>query len=92
MFRTAGASIALTSLCNLIAFSVGSTYPLPVVASFSLTAAIAVTINFFVIFFGFGAAIALDARRQAANRPDCCPCLGSRKTAQEAEKQVQPYH
>lgn len=72
--KEAGASISLTSICNLIAFVIGSFIPLPSVANFSAAAAICVTVNFFVLLFGFSAVLAIDAQRTRNGKMDCVCC------------------
>eukprot|EP01062_Namystynia_karyoxenos_P076993 TRINITY_DN7658_c0_g2_i2.p1 TRINITY_DN7658_c0_g2~~TRINITY_DN7658_c0_g2_i2.p1 ORF type:complete len:1128 (+),score=326.72 TRINITY_DN7658_c0_g2_i2:103-3486(+) len=71
----AGPSVLATSLVNLTVFCCSIIVPVGAVRSFSYQAAIAVVVNFTMIFFGFGAYMAIDAGRIAARRMDCICCV-----------------
>lgn len=74
VMREAGASISLTSLCNMIVFAIGASMPLPAVSYFSLAAMVVVIFNYFMMIFGFSAVLALNADRIRNQRKDvfCC--------------------
>ena len=76
--KTSGSSIALTSACNFCAFFVGMFLPLPDAARFSITAAIAVLVNFLVTVLGVSAILSIDSKRQNRNEADpFCMCMKS---------------
>jgi len=74
--RIAGSSVALTSLANLVGFSIGTTMVLPDVARFASYGAIVVVLNFVAILFGFTSLLTLTARRMQHGYKDwsflCC--------------------
>ena len=69
-----GPSILLTAISESVAFLLGALTPMPAVQIFSLYAFMAVFIDFLLQITCFVSVLALDARRQRANRPDllCC--------------------
>lgn len=69
-----GPSILLTAVSESVAFLLGALTPMPAVQIFSLYAFMAVFIDFLLQITCFVSVLALDARRQHANRPDlfCC--------------------
>ena len=69
-----GSSILLTSLTDLLAFSVGSLIDLPAVSSFCLTAAVAVAAVFVIVTTLFAPLLVLDYQRQRAGRVDVLIC------------------
>ncbi|CAF1979480.1 unnamed protein product [Rotaria magnacalcarata] len=70
-----GPSILLTATSESIAFLVGSLTPMPAVQIFSLYAFMAVFIDFLLQITCFVSVLAIDARRQDADRPDLFCCL-----------------
>eukprot|EP01062_Namystynia_karyoxenos_P076992 TRINITY_DN7658_c0_g2_i1.p1 TRINITY_DN7658_c0_g2~~TRINITY_DN7658_c0_g2_i1.p1 ORF type:complete len:1160 (+),score=325.57 TRINITY_DN7658_c0_g2_i1:167-3646(+) len=74
-YGQAGPSVLATSLVNLTVFLSSLIVPVGAVRSFSWQASIAVVVNFTTIFFGFGAYMAIDARRIASQRFDVFCCL-----------------
>ncbi|CAF4774779.1 unnamed protein product, partial [Rotaria socialis] len=70
-----GPSILLTATSESIAFLVGSLTPMPAVQIFSLYAFMAVFIDFLLQITCFVSVLAIDARRQDADRPDLVCCL-----------------
>ncbi|CAE8654753.1 unnamed protein product [Polarella glacialis] len=71
----AGASVMVTSLTDFVAFAISVSSGLPALSAFCMYAAFSIIVLFFLQITLFGAFAALDARRVAANRIDCCPCL-----------------
>jgi len=71
----AGSSITVTSLTNFAAFTISSTTVLPALSSFCLWAAVGIFAAFLYTVTIFAAFVVLDARRQAAGRADCLPCI-----------------
>jgi len=72
-----GASVAVTSLTDFLAFIIGSSTSLPALRSFCIYAAIGI---FFILIFQitmFTPELSLDAKRKLAQRNDvCCCCTG----------------
>jgi len=73
---SAGVSITVTSLTDLVAFALGSTSSLPALAAFCCFATIGITADYLLQISFFAGWMALDAHREAAGKPDCCPCCG----------------
>merc|ERR1719382_1270680 len=71
----AGVSIMVTSLTDVVAFSISVSSALPALSSFCMYAALSVLLLFFLQIFFFAALVTLDARRVQAGRVDCCFCL-----------------
>jgi len=74
----AGVSIMVTSLTDFVAFAISVSSALPALSSFCMYAALAVLMLFLLQIFFFAALATFDARRVAAGRIDCCPCIGPR--------------
>eukprot|EP00808_Paulinella_micropora_P010558 g46109.t1 len=70
MTREAGARVTLTSAVNFVSFMVGSAVPSPAVASLSQAAAIAVALNWVMMYFGFTAVLAFNADRMKGEKND----------------------
>lgn len=70
-----GPSITLASLSEVLAFAVGSFIPMPAVRVFSMFAALAVLLDFFLQVTAFVALIVFDFLRTEDYRVDCFPCL-----------------
>ncbi|CAN6688278.1 unnamed protein product [Malus baccata var. baccata] len=70
-----GPSITLASLSEILAFAVGSFIPMPACRVFSMFAALAVLLDFFLQVTAFVALIYFDFLRAEDNRVDCFPCI-----------------
>ncbi|KAJ8762195.1 hypothetical protein K2173_007350 [Erythroxylum novogranatense] len=70
-----GPSITLASLSEVSAFSVGGSVTMPACRVFSMFAALAVLLDFFLQVTAFVALISLDCSRADDNRVDCFPCF-----------------
>ncbi|KAH7388448.1 hypothetical protein KP509_16G076200 [Ceratopteris richardii] len=70
-----GPSITLASLAESLAFAVGIVTPMPACRVFSMFAAAAVFLDYFLQVTAFVALLTYDLRRTRANRVDCFPCL-----------------
>lgn len=70
-----GPSITLASLSEVLAFAVGSFISMPACRVFSMFAALAVLLDFFLQVTAFVALIVLDFSRAEDNRIDCFPCI-----------------
>ena len=71
---SAGVSITITSVTDLFAFVLGITSALPALSEFCAFAAVGITADFLLQISFFAGFMTLDARREAARRPDGCPC------------------
>ncbi|EDV28963.1 uncharacterized protein TRIADDRAFT_52362 [Trichoplax adhaerens] len=84
--KKAGVSITVTSLTDVVAFTIGASTVLPALSSFSIFAGIGILAVFILQITFFTACIVLDSRRRNAGRDACLPCLkvkkhsGSKKT------------
>jgi hypothetical protein len=74
----AGVSIMVTSLTDFVAFAISVSSALPALSSFCMYAAFSVAMLFVLQIFFFAALATFDARRVAAERIDCCPCICKR--------------
>ncbi|XP_024031369.1 Niemann-Pick C1 protein [Morus notabilis] len=70
-----GPSITLASLSEVLAFAVGSIIPMPACRVFSMFAALAVLLDFFLQVTAFVSLIVFDFSRAEDNRIDCFPCI-----------------
>ncbi|PRQ25180.1 putative protein patched/dispatched [Rosa chinensis] len=70
-----GPSITLASLSEVLAFAVGSFIPMPACRVFSMFAALAVLLDFFLQVTAFVALIYFDFLRAEDGRVDCFPCI-----------------
>ncbi|KAM7258591.1 hypothetical protein ACFE04_014332 [Oxalis oulophora] len=70
-----GPSITLASLSEVLAFAVGGFIPMPACRVFSIFAALAVLLDFFLQVTAFVALIVFDSLRVEDNRVDCFPCI-----------------
>ncbi|XP_062086533.1 uncharacterized protein LOC133792637 isoform X2 [Humulus lupulus] len=70
-----GPSITLASLSEILAFAVGSFISMPACRVFSMFAALAVLLDFFLQVTAFVALIVFDFSRAEDNRIDCFPCI-----------------
>jgi predicted RND superfamily exporter protein len=77
----AGCSITITSLTNVVAFAVGHSSQLPMLSSFCMFASVGVLAIYGYMLTFFTACLAIDDRRQAAKRQDCCPCFVNEEVA-----------
>lgn len=73
--ETAGASITITSLTDIIAFFVGGTTVLPSLKSFCIFAAVCILMTYLYVITFFVAVLTLDEKRLAKNKNGCCPCI-----------------
>lgn len=88
--KRVGMSVTLTSLTDIVAFILATSSAFPAVQYFGIYAAFSC---FFVWFFhisAFVSLLALDARRQGANRYDCLFCVEAR-AAPEPTGARSPY-
>jgi len=74
----AGASVMVTSLTDFVAFAISVSSALPALSAFCMYAAFSVLFLFLLQITFFAALAAFDAKRVAANKIDCCPCLCAR--------------
>lgn len=81
---SAGSSITLTSLTDIMAFTIGATTSLPGLRWFCVWAAIAVLAVFLITVTIFAALLVLDAQRQEAARMDFLCCARVKGPAAEA--------
>ncbi|XP_009384014.2 uncharacterized protein LOC103971663 [Musa acuminata AAA Group] len=70
-----GPSITLASLSEVLAFAVGSFIPMPACRVFSMFAALAVLLDFFLQVTAFVSLIIFDFLRAEDDRVDCVPCI-----------------
>ncbi|XP_072918995.1 protein patched homolog 1 [Hemitrygon akajei] len=75
--RRTGTSVALTSINNMIAFSMAALIPIPALRAFSLQAAIVVVFNFAMVLLIFPAILSLDLHRREDKRLDIFCCFSS---------------
>ncbi|KAF3434864.1 hypothetical protein FNV43_RR21951 [Rhamnella rubrinervis] len=78
-----GPSITLASVSEILAFAVGSFIPMPACRVFSMFAALAVLLDFFLQVTAFVALIVFDLWRVEDNRIDCFPCIKVSATSME---------
>ncbi|KAM8789444.1 protein patched homolog 2 isoform 2-T2 [Rhynchonycteris naso] len=76
LLRT-GASVALTSINNIVAFFMAALVPIPALRAFSLQAAIVVSCNFAAVMLVFPAVLSLDLHRRHCRRLDVLCCFSS---------------
>ncbi|KAK1304424.1 hypothetical protein QJS10_CPB11g02148 [Acorus calamus] len=81
-----GPSITLASLCEVLAFAVGSFIPMPACRVFSMFAALAVLLDFLLQVTAFVALIIFDSLRAEDNRIDCFPCIKIPRSTNEIDK------
>lgn len=74
----AGASIMVTSLTDFVAFAISVSSALPALSAFCMYAAFSVLFLFVLQITFFAALASFDAKRVAAGKIDCCPCLCSK--------------
>ena len=86
----AGSSITVTSVTDLIAFAISGTTVIPALSWFCVWASIAVGAVFVMSCTFFAALLVLDARRQAAGRMDCVPCVRVKSKHSDASAMA-PY-
>ncbi|CAH2075793.1 unnamed protein product [Thlaspi arvense] len=79
-----GPSITLASLSEVLAFAVGAFVPMPACRVFSMFAALAIMLDFFLQITAFVALIVFDCKRAADNRIDCFPCIKVFSSSQES--------
>ncbi|XP_019086605.1 PREDICTED: Niemann-Pick C1 protein-like isoform X3 [Camelina sativa] len=79
-----GPSITLASLSEVLAFAVGAFVPMPACRIFSMFAALAIMLDFFLQITAFVALIIFDCKRSADNRIDCFPCIKVPSSSQES--------
>jgi hypothetical protein len=75
-----GPTVTAAAVSEVLAFSVGVTTGIPALVQFCAVAALAVLYDLVLQLTWFVAAVVLDARRQAAGRADCVPCVRVRTT------------
>jgi len=81
----AGASVAVTSMTDLVAFAISSNSALPALASFCGFASICIAFLWFFASTFFTACLVLDEHRQRNNGRDCLCCCLTRKTKDEGD-------
>ncbi|CAB80500.1 putative protein [Arabidopsis thaliana] len=79
-----GPSITLASLSEVLAFAVGAFVPMPACRIFSMFAALAIMLDFFLQITAFVALIVFDCKRSADNRIDCFPCIKVPSSSRES--------
>ncbi|KAL1190184.1 hypothetical protein V5N11_016579 [Cardamine amara subsp. amara] len=79
-----GPSITLASLSEVLAFAVGAFVPMPACRIFSMFAALAIMLDFFLQITAFVALIVFDCKRAADNRIDCFPCIKVPSSSRES--------
>ena len=79
--REVGPSILTATICEALAFLVGSLTKMPALQSFCLQAAIAIVFNFLFQIFTFVVMLIYDEERRKAGRYDVICCV---KTDEEA--------
>jgi Niemann-Pick C1 protein len=84
-----GPSITLASLSEVLAFAVGAFVPMPACRIFSMFAALAIMLDFFLQITAFVALIVFDCKRSADNRIDCFPCI---KVPSSSRESVEGYY
>ncbi|BBH09885.1 Patched family protein [Prunus dulcis] len=85
-----GPSITLASLSEILAFAVGSFIPMPACRVFSMFAALAVLLDFFLQVTAFVVLIYFDFLRAEDNRVDCFPCIKVSSSSVETSEGI--YH
>lgn len=70
-----GPSILLSTITEVVAFSLGALVPMPAVRNFALYAAGSVLLNAILQVTVFISALLLDLKRVEASRVDCFPCV-----------------
>ena len=75
VMRHAGPAISLTTITDLLAFSVGTTSKFPAIAYFCTYAALAIAFSFFFLATVFVAFMVYDCKRMNAGRRDMVSCL-----------------
>uniref|UniRef100_A0A2P2KIC2 SSD domain-containing protein n=1 Tax=Rhizophora mucronata TaxID=61149 RepID=A0A2P2KIC2_RHIMU len=83
-----GPSITLASLSEIVAFAVGSFIPMPACRVFSMFAALAVLLDFFLQVTAFIALIIFDGWRAEDNRIDCFPCIKVPSTSEGSDEGI----
>ncbi|ONH92490.1 hypothetical protein PRUPE_8G178600 [Prunus persica] len=87
-----GPSITLASLSEILAFAVGSFIPMPACRVFSMFAALAVLLDFFLQVTAFVVLIYFDFLRAEDNRVDCFPCIKVSSSSVETSEDVGIHH
>ncbi|MCL7041699.1 hypothetical protein MKW94_028850 [Papaver nudicaule] len=85
-----GPSITLASISEVLAFAVGSFISMPACHVFSMFAALAVLLDFFLQVTAFVALIIFDFRRAEAKRVDCFPCVKVYSSSRESNQGTGP--
>uniref|UniRef100_A0A336MLU8 CSON014057 protein n=1 Tax=Culicoides sonorensis TaxID=179676 RepID=A0A336MLU8_CULSO len=75
MLMTAGASITITSITDIMAFIVGGLAAMPILQSFCLYSAISIFIMYLFVITFFVAIFTLDEKRVIQNRNGFIPCI-----------------
>ncbi len=70
-----GATIAMTTATDCIAFYVSTTSAFPAIRFFCIYAAVCISVEFLLQITLFIAFLSLDSRRISKNRNDCCPMI-----------------
>lgn len=92
LLKETGLSVLLTSINNILAFSVGGLLPVPALRSFCFQTAILLFFNMICIITLFPAVIALDLERRKAKRVDILCCLSMKdRILPEREERPPPY-
>lgn len=93
LLKETGLSVLLTSVNNILAFSVGGILPVPALRSFCFQTAVLLFFNMFAIITFFPAIIALDLSRRKARRVDifCCLSMKDRVLPSREEERPPPY-
>ena len=75
VLERAGPGVALSSICNILAFGCGSLLPVPAMSDFCIGASLLALVNFFCMMFLFTPLLVSEARRVQARLPDRLPLL-----------------
>ena len=90
IFGVVAPSMLLSASSEVIAFACGSLSNQPAVHDFSLYASVAVLINFLLQVIVFLVLLALDRRREKAERVDCFCCLQASPDISLSEGETRP--
>ncbi|CAM9409684.1 unnamed protein product [Chrysoparadoxa australica] len=71
----AGASVMVTSICNLACFLLVAIVPISVIKYFGLQMAVTIILNFVFLFLLYVPLMYWDCKRTAASRADVFPCI-----------------
>lgn len=79
--KQVGPSIATATICQALAFLVGSFTKMPALQSFCIQAAIAIVFNFVFQIFTFVVALVYDEERREKGKADVICCVSTSENA-----------